>query len=109
MLKFEIEFNKEKISKENIYDINNLYHIVDEAFAKYNLSKIAKGTYRDNNTKDDYANMWLIVWTLIETDWFIPNISKLLWVESDDDNNSIYNVEDVLEYCKQEGLNGGHI
>lgn len=105
MLKIEIEMNEEKVLKEGKYDLNKMYEIIDGAFVRYGIVKLDKGIYRDNGSNKDWANMWVVIFTLTEIDWFINNVSKLMWYNSDystDEND--FAVEDVLQKLRNNKL-----
>lgn len=105
MLKVEIEMNEAKISKENEYDLDKIYEVLDNVFAKAKLPKIGKGIYTNGNSTHDYAHLWSIIWDLTERHWFMDNVSKFLWYKSDNgkDNND-FSVEDILEYCRTHNI-----
>lgn len=105
MLKVEIEINEEKVLAEDIYDLDDIYTAIDNAFADFGIIKLNKGIYRDNGSDKDFGNMWLVILALTETEWFIDNVSKLMWYNSDyGKDESDFSVEDVLKGLKDDGI-----
>jgi virulence-associated protein VapD len=101
MLKVEIKMNEDKIVKEKVYDLDNVYETLDTAFAQFNLPKISKGIYTNGNSKYDYAHLWSVIWDLTEEKWFMDNVSDFIWYNSDiGENEADFSVEDILEYCQ---------
>ncbi len=97
MLKFEIAFDEEKVIRERKYDLDKMYNFLDKIFAEDNLKKIGKGTYRDNGSEHDFGCMWGIFWALAKAEWFMQNVSKVIWYNND-------SVEDVLQIIKEKNL-----
>lgn len=105
MLKVEIEFNEEKVLAEDIYDLDKMYEIVDNAFAKYGIIKLDKGVYRDTGSNKDFGRMWCVILAFSETDWFMDNVSKLMWYNSNRGKNEYdFSVEDVLQGFREDKM-----
>ncbi len=105
MLKVEIAFDEDKVLAEEKYDLDKMYEIIDNAFAKYGIIKLDKGIYRDKGSNKDFGSMWCVILALSETDWFMDNVTKLMWYNSDfGENESDFSVEDVLQGFKEDKL-----
>ena len=102
MLKVEIAFDEDKILTENKYDLDKIFNYLDKSFKSYNLKKISKGIYSDNGNDKDFAHMWNIIWSLASVEWFKDNVSKILWYNSDINNN--VRTENVLQYFKDNNI-----
>ncbi|WP_418552386.1 hypothetical protein [Longibaculum muris] len=101
MFKVEIAFDENKVIKEDKYDLDKMYKIVDDAFQHRNLIKVDKGTYISNNNEYDFGNMWAIIWQLTDLKWFMENAIKMVWSKTN--NNSTYS-EDILKYCNEKRI-----
>ena len=106
MLKLEIKVDEDKVSGNDKYTLNGIYSTLDKAFAKYNFTGeiLDDGThcYYGNGQPKDYGAFGRVITSLKDKDWFINNISKWLWYNSDDgENEDDFSIEDVLYHYTQ--------
>lgn len=108
MLKLEIKLDEMRIAAEKKYSLESIYDAIDRAFAKHDFSgeHLPDGTicYYGNGDAKDYAAFGLLITSLKDKAWFMENLSKWLWYNSDDgEDENDYTVEDVLyHYTKRE-------
>jgi hypothetical protein len=105
MQKVELALNVEKIKSEGKYSLEKIYNALDESFVKEaNMQKQTQndGTivYFAPKMKDEnhYAKIWIAIKEYIREKWFIDNVLKYLYGNTDgsDDPND-YGIEDILE------------
>ena len=102
MFKTEIAIDEEKVIREGIYDLDEIYNVLDTTFAQYNLPRIeAEGNtriYRDNDGEKDFAVMWNLNLSLAEKEWFNCYVDKWIWTINDnpDDPDDI-ETEDLIK------------
>lgn len=106
-VKTEIRLSKGKIQKDGRYTAESLYEAIDKVFSKYGFGKIIlkDGTiaYTGNGNPADYGTFGMIITGLKDKAWFVNNLDKWLWYNSDDgvDDND-FSVEDILfHYTKR--------
>lgn len=109
MLKVEINMDESKIAKERRYLISDIYTLLDRAFLRSNLKKQSAENgvlvYVGSGSEQDYAAFWKIIWGLSEQSWFIENVKKWLWYNSDEgENENDFSVEDILDYCRKKRI-----
>ena len=106
MLKLEIKVDEGKVSDEGKYTADGIYSTLDKAFEKYSFNKeiLGDGTrcYYGNGQARDYGAFGRIITSLKNKEWFINNISKWLWYNSDDgEDENDFSIEDVLFHYTQ--------
>lgn len=93
--KMLIELDRQKIEREQIYDIREMEACIAERFAADNIYKDENGYYGG-----DFAVLGAIVLDLSDAEWFLDNAKTWLWLtlENDTDNpmDDDYSVEDFL-------------
>ena len=79
--------------------------ILDEIFKQQGLIRSGVGIYVGSGRASDFANFWRIIWALAEKEWFMNNVKKWVWYNSDDgrDKNDFV-AEDIIEFCKSRSL-----
>ena len=84
-----------------------MYAAIDKVFSKHSFGKIMfeDGTiaYTGNGNPADYGIFGMIITWLKDKSWFVNNLDKWLWYNSDDgvDDND-FTVEDILfHYTKR--------
>lgn len=105
MLKLEIVLNKEKIEAEGKYEWAAMQAALDGIFKQQGLIRIDLGVYTGSGRANDYASFWRIIWALSEKEWFMDNIKKWVWYNSDagrDEND--FAKEDIIEFCKSHSV-----
>lgn len=92
MLGTRIVLNEEKIINEGVYDLQEMYRIIDETASKLSFTKQDKYTYIVKDDKYALANMGKFCYDcLMERDWFTDNVSEWEWVSDYEDNYSLMN------------------
>ncbi|MEG2814018.1 MAG: hypothetical protein RSA79_05390 [Oscillospiraceae bacterium] len=101
MLKVEIVMDEEKILAEGKYSLEDIYFTIDKAYAQKNLKKTDKGIYVGSGK--DFCSFWNIILGLKKQDWFMSNVKKWLWYNSDDsDDENDFAIDDLLmHYAKR--------
>lgn len=99
--KMLIELDREKIEREQIYDIEELEACIAERFATDNIYKDENGTF----VGGDFATLGAITLDLYHTEWFLDNAKTWLWFElennTDNPTDDDYSVEDFLIQFKR--------
>lgn len=105
MLKLEIILDKEKIEVGGKYDWVAMQTVLDEIFEQQGLIKSDVGIYVGGGRVSDFANFWRIIWALAEEEWFMDNVKKWVWYNSDDgrDEND-FAAEDIIEFYKSRSV-----
>lgn len=110
MFKVEIELNRDKILKEQLYDYNYVKTTIDEAFKKFGIygTDINETTaiYKGTGKNDAFGNYWCVIGAIERADWILSNLKKLLWYNESSINTSEHHVDDILaeiEHEKQYG------
>lgn len=108
MLKLEIVLNRDKIRADGKYEWAAMQASLDMLFKQKGLRRAGLGIYVGSGKPDDYAKFWSIIWALAKKDWFMQNVEKWLWYNSDDgkDEND-FAVEDILAFCKSRQIGVG--
>ena len=107
MLKLEIRFDEEKIVTDGRYNMDSLYKTLINLFNKYDIiyQIEADGTYVFLGTgkPSDYGYFGQLITTLKKQSWFLPNVSKWIWYNSDDGvGENDFAIEDVrLHYTNR--------
>jgi hypothetical protein len=104
--KIEIELDDDKIISDNIYVLESIYENIREMFADEEISEIKTNAHMlvfASNKSDDkeLARFGLIETTLIEEDWFMPYVTKMMWYDT---LHSTISQENVLEVARKHGL-----
>ena len=107
MVKTEIRLSQDRIRAEGRYTAESLYATIDKVFSKHGFKRINldDGTiaYSGNGAPSDYGTFGMIITGLKDKSWFVNNLDKWLWYNSDDgaDDND-FSVEDILfHYTKR--------
>lgn len=100
MLKLEFKLDEQKIVAEQKYSMEAIYAAADSAFRKYRFRKeiLEDGTvcYWGNGRPEDYGAFGRLITSLKDKPWFLDNLSRWLWYNSDDGaNENDYAVEDL--------------
>lgn len=104
--KLEIELDDEKILADDKYSLKDIYEGIRQMFADEGIPEIKTDSHMlvfASNKRDDkeFARFGLIETTLIEQDWFLPYVTRLMWYDT------IYgevSQENVLKVFKEDGL-----
>lgn len=97
MIKMLIEMDQEKIEREQKYDIKKIESYLDDIFSQANAYKDTEGYY----TNGTFESFGAIIWHLRELEWFLPNVKKWLWLNSDSTGDpKNFEVEDVANHYK---------
>lgn len=73
--------DEEKILRENIYDLEKMYSLIDEMAHNSGLIKIDKHTYHCKGNEKDLACLGIFSFhKLVECDWFTLNVKEWTWI-----------------------------
>ena len=72
---FTIEFDPEKAAR-NGYDVDALYECVDENVQRYGLTRLARGTWKANES-DKVESQCLSLSMLSKQKWVMQNVSSI--------------------------------
>lgn len=98
LLGTRIVLDEEKILRENKYDLNKMYELIDEIAKDSGLIKIDKYTYHCKGNDKDLACLGIFVYkNLIDCDWFTLNVKEWDWISEKEGNS------DLISRCKKEG------
>lgn len=95
MMKMFIELDESKIANEGKYDIDKINNYLSNAFAKRNMSRDNDNWYINGN----FTTCGSLILTLSQKDWFINNVRKWLWYDTDDEST-----EDLKAHYSKEIL-----
>jgi len=90
----KIVMDEEKILREDIYDLDEMYKVIDDIAIYAEMKKIDKYYYVSmNNSPVDLG--CFIFTNLEEKEWFINNVSEVIWYDKDD------GIHDILNFMKE--------
>ncbi len=108
MIKMMLEFDKQKIIKDNEVSLKDIENAIMEDLRSRGIYKDEKGFYVGGS----FANFGNFIFSLMDIGWMIPYIKEWKWYNSDrchSENEFI--VEDILSYAKNgrswEGVKNG--
>lgn len=91
-----IVMNEEKIIKEGIYDLEELYRKIDELAEHAGLIKKDKYTYMCQGNERDLAALGIFNFmNLVEEEWFTRNVKEWIWIDRKEGDT------DLIESCKK--------
>jgi len=92
-----IVMDEEKILKEDKYELDEIYRIIDNIAEYTQMKKIDKYYYISQN--DSPVDLGCFVFTnLEEENWFMDNVKEITWYDKDD------GIHDILTFIKNKNL-----
>jgi hypothetical protein len=92
-MKMLVEYDVEKIEREEKYDLQEIDEIVNEVFSMNGLHKNEDGFY----VGGDFVEFGAVILYLTEKKWFMDNIKVWKWYQSDEaETDDEYYEDDVL-------------
>lgn len=92
-----IVMDEDKIKKEGIYDLENIYKDIDNMAEYAGLIKKNKYTYIcQGNEKDLTALAIFNFHKLVEQEWFTKNVKEWTWINKEEGD------ENLIEHFKNE-------
>ena len=97
--------DEEKIEREGIYDLEEMYRMIDEmAIKRAGLSKVAKGYYVFSGKRNAQAHLGILVFNcLLDCEWFTKNVKTWEWLGDSNNENYVENLIDFFQ-AKNEGV-----
>ncbi|ASQ30740.1 hypothetical protein CAV_1103 [Campylobacter avium LMG 24591] len=90
LLGTKIVLDEEKIKKEGIYDLEQMYKSIEEMAIQSGLVKIDKYTYHCKGNERDLACLGILIWdNLMKTKWLTLNAKEWLWLDEEDGNETL--------------------
>ncbi|MGI0440119.1 hypothetical protein ACRE1S_06295 [Helicobacter himalayensis] len=90
LLGTRIVLDEEKILRENKYNLDEMYQLIDEIAEESGLIKIDKHTYHCKGDEKDLACLGIFVYyNLIECDWFTLNVKEWQWISEKEGNSDL--------------------
>lgn len=81
LLGARIVLDKEKILRENVYDLEKMYNAIDEMVQDCGLVKIDRHTYHCKGNEKDLACLGIFIHNrLMIQDWFLENVKEWIWI-----------------------------
>jgi hypothetical protein len=101
MIKMQIVMDEAKINREGRYSLSKIYGTIDDFFLnRLRLVKEPGGYYSGSGQPNDFANFGIAMTTLGKKTWFMDNVDKWLYFNSEDSEDpNDYIVEDFKEAC----------
>lgn len=93
MLKMLIEFDREKIFREQLYIFEELEKNIEEMFASKNVYRDEDGLF----VTEDLSIMGTAFHSLLKQQWFTNNLKRWIWYDSG--NGSEFEEIDLTVYC----------
>lgn len=91
-----IVMDEEKIIKEGIYDLEELYQKIDELAEHAGLIKKDKYTYMCQGNERDLAALGIFNFmNLVKKEWFTRNVKEWIWLNKNEGDT------DLIESCKK--------
>lgn len=88
----------EKLVDQDRRSVVNIYDAIKSLFENRKIACVSEGevlAFEGGAHKDDFANMWVVIRTLIRMDWFMKYATSCIWTSSDGSQ------EDVLAQAKE--------
>lgn len=74
--------DEEKVLREQKYDLEAMYRVIDEIAQKAQLKKITKNHYVFNGEKNDLAYLGIFVCNhMMNYEWFTKNLISWYWLD----------------------------
>jgi uncharacterized protein with HEPN domain len=89
----QIIMDEEKIINDNKYDLHLIYKEIDRLAEFAGMKKIDKHNYISKNDSPSELGCFIFS-NLQECEWFMDNVKKITWFDSED------GIQDVLEHIK---------
>ncbi len=90
LLGTRIVLDEEKILRENIYDLEKMYSLIDEMAHNSGLIKIDKHTYHCKGNEKDLACLGIfVVRNLVKCDWFTLNVKEWTWISEKEGDSDL--------------------
>ncbi|GHU65509.1 hypothetical protein AGMMS49983_13340 [Clostridia bacterium] len=101
MIKMQIVMDEKKIKRENKYSLSKIYATLDDYFVnRLYFLKEKNGFYTGSGSPNDFANFGIAMTTLGKKRWFMDNVDKWLYFNSEDSEDpNDFVVEDFKETC----------
>ncbi len=96
MIKCEILFDSEKITREDEYTVESIQKATDDVFAAHHIGKDVDGLYTTSGADEDYVSFMSIIISLKRQQWFLNNLSRWTLYVDEDDTGDFY-TEDLIE------------
>ena len=100
MLKMLIELDENKLLTEKKYDLESIKQIIHDSCA-------TRGIYMDNEgfyVGGTFGKFGGLILGLSKEEWFMENVSKWLWYNSDESNNpEDFIIEDIQATIRGKG------
>ncbi len=92
-----IVLDEEKIKKEGMYNLDQLYKNIDDLAEYAGLIKENKYTYICKGDEKDLAALGIFNFqNLVKAEWFTKNVKEWIWINNKDGN------EDMIKYFQNE-------
>ena len=99
MIRMYIELDKEKIEREGVYNFEKMQQYIDDSIIKLGGYKDKDGWY----TNGSWEAFGAIAANLEESAWFMSNVKKWLWNNTDyEEEPGDECIEDLLEEIRNE-------
>ena len=95
--------DEEKILKEDKYDLDKMYEIIEEmATKRAGLTKVSKNHYEFRGEKNAQAHLGILVFNcLLDSEWFTKNVKTWEWLGDSNDENY---VGDLINSFKKKNM-----
>lgn len=100
-MKIEIKLDEEQIKKDNIYELEELYQVIDKLFLEENLIKLPDENgsifYSGTGSNRDMGRIFVCVFALEKSDWFMNYVRTwLLYSSAAKEDENDFDIEDIL-------------
>ena len=90
LLGTKIILDEEKILRENIYDLEKMYSLIDEMASDSGLVKIDKHTYHCKGNEQDLGCLGVFVFCkLVDCEWFTLNVKEWIWISEKEGDSDL--------------------
>ncbi|MCH5336545.1 MAG: hypothetical protein J1D99_03900, partial [Campylobacter sp.] len=84
--------DEEKILREDKYDLDKMYELIEKMAKECGLIKIDKNTYHCKGDKEDLGRLGSFIYKgLIKCDWFTLNVKEWDWLSEKEGNETLLN------------------
>lgn len=90
LLGTRIVLDEEKILREERYDLEAMYQLIDKLAKESGLIKIDKHTYHCRGDEKDLACLGVFAYkNLIDCEWFTLNVKEWTWLSEKEGNKNL--------------------
>lgn len=93
----KIIMDEDKIKRDKIYTLDEVYSAIDKIAKKSKMTKIDKFHYIPTNGDPSFCGVFTYCY-LQHQEWFVKNVKEWIWIDKEEEEGN----EDILQCLKEE-------